>query len=58
MFSISPGMATAVVLLLLAAFLSAGVVFGFIQILLILALAATAAMHFAFLAVAWSKDGD
>lgn len=58
MTSPSPMMpAVVVILLLLAAFFAAGVSFGFIQTLLIVAIAASAAMLSAFLAVAWSRQG-
>jgi hypothetical protein len=57
MASTSPGMpAVALVLLLLVAFIAAGVSFGFIQTLLIVAIAASAAMLSAFVVVASSKD--
>ena len=57
MASTSPGMpAAALVLLLLVAFIAAGVSFGFIQTLLIVAIAASAAMLSAFVVVASSKD--
>lgn len=46
-----------VILLTLAAFFAAGVSFGFVQILLIVAIAMSAAMLYAFLAVAWSRQG-
>jgi hypothetical protein len=58
MTSPSPMMpAVIVILLLLAAFFAAGLSFGFIQTLLIVAIAASAAMLSAFLAVAWSRQG-
>lgn len=58
MTSPSPMMpAVIVILLLLAALFAAGVSFGFIQTLLIVAIAASAAMLSAFLAVAWSRQG-
>ncbi|KQZ98526.1 hypothetical protein ASD64_16330 [Mesorhizobium sp. Root157] len=44
------------VLLLLAIFLSAGASFGYMHALLVIAMAASAAMLSAFLAVAWSRD--
>jgi hypothetical protein len=57
MASTSPGMpAVALVLLLLVAFIAAGVSFGFIQTLLIVAIAASADMLSAFVVVASSKD--
>jgi|ThiBio_1000_plan_1041568.scaffolds.fasta_scaffold52900_2 hypothetical protein len=46
-----------VILLMLAVFFAAGVSFGFVQILLIVAIAMSAAMLYAFLAVAWSRQG-
>jgi hypothetical protein len=49
--------AAVVILLLLAVFFAAGISFGFVQILLIVAIATSAAMLSAFLAVAWSRQG-
>lgn len=48
--------AVIVILLLLAALFAAGVSFGVVQTLLIAAIAISAAMLFAFLAVAWSRQ--
>lgn len=57
MASTSPGMPTmAAILLVLAVFIAAGISFGFVQTLLIVAIGASMAMFCAFLVVASSKD--